>query len=147
MWSRDEEVSCRLHGLQGQVFLRARHLGASRRCDFITDHCWLRKRSSGPARCRRNGSRMFATKLRLPAWLSISSSGANRGPAKAAWEDLGKNWRGGSWMARHETRSRFRRPDVTLSAKTFYPTTPFSSRDSTVKNRFKQEIFAGRSLV
>ena len=42
MWSRDEEVSCRLHGLQGQVFLRDRHLGASQRCDFITDHCWPR---------------------------------------------------------------------------------------------------------
>src|SRR5437762_3855217 len=50
---------------------------------------------------------MLATKLRLPAWLSISSSGANRGPAKAAWKDLGKNWRGGSWMAGHGTRSRF----------------------------------------
>src|SRR5438876_4838501 len=60
---------------------------------------------------------MFATKLRLPAWLSISSSGANRGPAKAAWKDLGKNWRGGSWMEGHGTRSRFRRPDVTLSRK------------------------------
>ena len=55
MWSRDEEVSCRLHGLQGQVFLRDRHLGASQRCDFVTDHCWPRKRSSGPTRCRRNG--------------------------------------------------------------------------------------------
>ena len=43
MWSRDEEVSCRLHGLQGQVFLRARHLGASQRCDFITDHLLAEK--------------------------------------------------------------------------------------------------------
>jgi len=69
-------------------------------------------------------------------------------PGEGSMERLaGKNWRGGSWMAGHGTRSRFRRPDVTLSAKTFYPTTPFSSRDSTVKNRFKQEIFAGRSLV
>jgi len=68
-------------------------------------------------------------------------------PGEGSMERLGQELAGRILDGRTWNEVPFRRPDVTLSAKTFYPTTPFSSRDSTVKNRFKQEIFAGRSLV